>query len=58
MTWSPLTAVAAAAARAVAVLEFGDSYGLSFIAGVRGQLVTALSVIAGERNVRAEICDG
>ena len=56
--WSQLSAVAASAARSVAVLEFGDSYGLSFIAGGRGQIVTALSVIAGERNVRAEVCDG
>lgn len=53
-----MSAIAASAARSIAVLEFGDSYGLSFIAGPRGQLVTALSVIAGERQVRAEVSDG
>ncbi len=58
MGWSPLSAVAADAARAVAVLEFGDSYGLGFIASPKGQIVTALSVIAGERMVRAELGDG
>ncbi len=58
MGWSALSAVAADAARSVAVLEFGDSYGLGFVTGQRGQIITALSVIAGERSVRAELGDG
>jgi serine protease Do len=55
---SIVSALAAKAAAALVVLEFEESYGVGFVVGNEGKIVTCLHVVADEPMIRAHFADG
>ncbi len=58
MAPSSLNTLAAQVAESIVLLQFGNAYGIGFVASDDGLVVTSLHVVLGEKKVTAHLADG